>query len=266
MAQEETVENETNEIEEQKESQKETEKQQEETSEQEKTEEELSPFEKKVLEKLEASEKRLEKSEKRVGYLTRKLGRTGVVQEKTEPPKDKPKEDDFETHEEYLEKLTDWKIDQRERVRAEAAVKQAAKEKEEDFIAVIEAGPEKYPDFNEVARKSTQDGGPSISQAMVEAMIEAENPVDIAYWLGQNVGESRRIYHMNPLAAAREIGKLEVMLAGGQNGPPQRTKTKAPSETRRVRGKEVVSESLNDAADKDDYATYKRLRLGGAKE
>ena len=79
---------------------------------------------------------RLEKSEKRVGYLTRKLSRPGQAPEKPKEPGTKPKEDDFGTYPEYVEALTDWKVDERDAKRTEARIKEHAERQQDEFFAV----------------------------------------------------------------------------------------------------------------------------------
>ena len=210
---------------------------------------------------LEELAERLDKSEKRVGFLTRKMSRPGQVPEKVEPLKAKPIEDAFETHAEFVEALTDWKVDERVTVQAEARAKQEAQNRQEDFFAVIDSGVETYPDFNEVARKLPADGGPTITAPMLEAMTEADNPVDIAYWLGQNVGESRRIASMTPLAAAREIGKLEAGLMGKGKPLPQKIKTNPVTPIKPLVGKTVVEKDLSDLPI-DDFMNSRNKRDG----
>ena len=206
---------------------------------------------------------RLEKSENRVGYLTRKLSRPGQAPEKAKEPGAKPLEADFETYPEYVEALTDWKVDERDAKRTEARIKEHAERQQDEFFAVIDSGVEKYPDFNEVARKSPEDGGPTINGIMLEAMSECDNIIDIAYHLGQNVAESQRISRLSPIAAAREIGKLEAMFSGG--GPqkiPQKT-PKPITPSKPVSGKTVTDSKLEDLST-DDFMKSRNQAAGVA--
>lgn len=72
----------------------------------------------------------------------------------------------------------------------------------------------KYKDFNDVVTRSPQDGGPPVSDLMFAAIKESDIGPEIAYHLGKNPDEARRIYGLNPVSQIREIGKLEVKLAG----------------------------------------------------
>ena len=190
----------------------------------------------------------VDKANKRTQYLQRKMTR-GQTPEKLEPAKAKPDESDFETNAEYIEALTDYKVDQRERVNADKLTERQSKEREEDFYSVIDSGAEKYKDFNEVARKTPEQGGPTINESMLEAMTECKGDlaIDVAYYLGQNVKESVRISNLSPIGAAREIGKIEAQFSGdGKKVIPQKIKTKTTTPSKPVEGKTSTDVDLND--------------------
>ena len=221
--------------------------------------EEKEPTNKEMLARLEKSEIAFEKERRRVEFLTRKFDRPGVAPE-IKPVGAKPVENDFDTNAEFVEALSDYKADQRDAASATKAAEQEAQNRQDDFYSVINAGPEKYADFNEVVRKPTADGGPVITPAMLETIQESDNPVDITYWLGQNVGESKRIAYLSPLAQAREIGKLEMTLAGS-TGLPQKVKTKTTTPTQPVTGKTVTKENLADKK-MEDFMSSRNKRDG----
>lgn len=196
--------------------------------------------------------KRLEKAEKRTQYLQRKLERPGKAPETVKPAGTKPRPEDYEDYDAYVDALTDFKADERDRTRAEERNERQQKEKAEDFRAVIDTGPEKYPDFNEVVMRAPKDGGPTITENMLEAMTDCENVVDIAYHLAQNIEESQRIAAMTPIQAAREIGKLDAKLSGGGGKTlPQKTKTKKITPQKPITGKTVPDSSLSDMSTDD---------------
>jgi len=211
---------------------------------------EPEPTIKELMGRLDAQDIQLDKANKRTQYLQRKMTR-GQTPEKIEA-KIKPDESAFETNAEFVEALTDWKVDQREITNAETRSKQNSKDREQDFFSVIDSGIEKYKDFNEVARKTPEQGGPTINENMLEAMIDCDNVVDIAYYLGQNVKESLRISNLSPIGAAREIGKIEArFLEGGKNTTPQKIKTKTVTPSKPIEGKTKTDIDLNDQSTKD---------------
>ena len=150
----------------------------------------------------------LEVEKKRTGYLQRQLDKKLKATEPEEQPvvteREKPARDDFADDEDWVEAVADWKADQkldeRERQRTVETRKQ-------NFRKKLDPGFAKYKDFAEVALEK------DMPQAMQDALYETENPADIAYFLGKNPSEARRISYLNPIAVAREIGRLEVELA-----------------------------------------------------
>lgn len=80
---------------------------------------------------------------------------------------------------------------------------------------------EKAADFDQVVYSQNVP----ITPAMAEVIMDSDHGADVAYFLGKNPHEARRIAGMPPLAAAREIGRLEQRFAA----PPAAKKvTSAP--------------------------------------
>ncbi len=136
----------------------------------------------------------------------------------------KPVWEDFDgSYEEFNEVLMDWKIEQREAKAAQEA-KKADTERhkttaaQEEADAVIAHGKwlttckAKYPDFDDVVGKPVEQGGPAISPEMVKLIKESEFSAELAYYLGKNPQESKRIYNLTSVQQAREFGKLEGKL------------------------------------------------------
>lgn len=135
----------------------------------------------------------------------------------TIPADNKPKRDDFVDDEAYLEALTDWKVDQKLKVKTEVSTKvteeeadkQAAAELYEIVDNMVEAGREKYSDFDTIALNKEV----MITQDMTEALLETSIAHDIMYYLGKNPDIAADISKMSPLKAAKEIAKIEAELS-----------------------------------------------------
>ena len=182
--------------------------------------------------------------------------------------REKPRIEDHDFDQEaYLDALTDWKLEQAEaRKTAEAKENKAKEENEakekteretlEDFenrrLTMIEAGTEKYPDFEKVAFSIPVD---EITGAIV---LHSDNPADIAYHLGQNPKEFERISKLVPVQRAFEIGKIQAVINATQgkttNAPPP------PSGT--VKGKTRATTDYAKLA-RDNPQEYMRLRNEG---
>ncbi len=80
----------------------------------------------------------------------------------------------------------------------------------------------KYDDYDRVARNDSLP----ITPHMGACIAEADNGPDIAYYLGQNVEEARRISKLDPFKQAQAIAKLEVKVAAA---PPVKKLTSAPA-------------------------------------
>lgn len=138
--------------------------------------------------------------------------------------KPKPVVGDFQTYEDYVEAVTDWKLERRD-------ASEAAKRKQEDDLRKVEAqraeaqksqqtfdqkrqatissGEAKYKDFAETVQAIP---GQILTPQMASVLVEVETGADIIYHLGKNIQEAERISKLNPWAMAVEIGKIEERL------------------------------------------------------
>ena len=198
---------------------------------------------------------KLEKSESRAAFYQRKVDRMGTTSpQKSEPLGAQPQEGDFDNYNDYVQASIDYGIKQGRVADAEAIVKERAQQREDDFFDVIDSGVEKYSDFNEVTRKDPAKGGPIISASMMEAMTECDNVVDVAYWLGKNPSESRRIANLMPIQAAREMGRIDAQFSGaGTPAIEQKTKIKPITPAKPVAGSTATDDDDLSNISMDDF-------------
>ena len=148
------------------------------------------------------------------------------------PPE--PQVDDFDDYETYMKAWSRW--DRKVEKMQEAAAAPAAPAKpdttQQDQAAAAIAHQEwldkckaKFPDFETVALKPPGQGGPWVNEAMADLIKESEFSAELAYYLGKNPKESKRIYNLTPVQQAREFGKLEGKLTTKPSAKP----TQAPS-------------------------------------
>jgi len=112
---------------------------------------------------------------------------------------------------------------QREASKQLAAIEEAYQER-------AEAAREKYDDFEQVAYSPTL----TITAPMATTIRESEVGPEIAYYLGSNPAEARRIAALTPLSQAREIGKIETKLA---SNPPAKRTSSAPAPIAPIAGR-----------------------------
>lgn len=164
----------------------------------------------------------------------------------------KPKEENFETHADYVEALTDWKIEQREAKKLEdqkvAELKAAAATRQKTFVSKIEEFATKHEDFHEVI-KAADDV--QMSDALGFVISESPLAAEILYDLAKNKEEYARIAALSYNSAVKEIGKLEAKLEKAslpQEEKPELKTTKAPKPISPVSAKSggAVKKSLSD--------------------
>lgn len=177
------------------------------------------------------------KVQERIDELTRKAGEKereaaywrGVAEAakpKAEPeaPKEapgKPKADAYASYDEYIDALTDWKIEQRDQTRE---ARQKAEAQAATWQSRATEAKATLTDFDEVLQNSTAP----MNQAMADVIRESEHGPVLAYHLAKNPAEAGRIAQLSPLAAARELGRLEATLSAPKPKPAQRV-TSAPT-------------------------------------
>lgn len=168
-----------------------------------------------------------------------------------------PNEGDFADHSEFTS--ASFKRASREtnleqttqNVRTE--LDQLAEKRKEAWGDIVAEARQQMPDFETVFTDDVP-----VSEAMADLIMEAENPAQLAYFLGKNRSEARRIASMSPVEAAREIGRMEARLS-----PPKAKQiSSAPKPVSTVTGKAHASgKSVEDMS----YDEYKAHRLAQIK-
>lgn len=142
-----------------------------------------------------------------------------LVEDKTRPIA--PRMNDFDTYEayenardKYQADLSDWTIDQREKKKSQEAkekeVKDSFAKKESDYLAKVAKFKETAPDYDDVIEDFISTHGPiAFGPGAIDSIIESEFGPQIAYEILKDKKEYDRINALSPLAAAREIGKIE---------------------------------------------------------
>lgn len=158
---------------------------------------------------------------KRLAREQRKWEREQAARRAAQPqkPVEVPPADQFESPEKYAEALAEQKalelIEKRERERQQVESLRAYHERED-------GARDRYDDFEQVAYNPNLP----ITAAMAETIRESELGPDIAYHLGNNPEEARRISRLSPFLQAKEIGRIEAKLAVE---PPAKKTSSAPA-------------------------------------
>lgn len=179
----------------------------------------------------------------------------------------KPVAGDFAEYEDFIEALADWKYAQN----VSKANQETQKTQQETARAALieqhtgrlDTAREKYSDFDEVTDQELP-----ISQAMQDVIFESETGAELAYWLGKNPDECKRISRLTPTAAARELGKVEATLgtaepASGAAETPKPKVTSAPAPIKPVGAKSKANVKDPKDMSLSEYRAYRES--GGGK-
>ncbi len=174
----------------------------------------------------------------------------GAQQQRQEPSQTPPKEiappkvEDFASYDDFYVARIKYELKQdmqREQQEAHQRQSQQAQAQTQAEIASswreqAEKAIEKYDDFHEV----TTNPSLRITSAMADAIALSGVGADVAYFLGKNPGEAKRISSLPPVRQIAEIGRIEAKLAAAPPAPPKRA-TKAPPPVKPVTGSSAAS-------------------------
>lgn len=90
----------------------------------------------------------------------------------------------------------------------------------------------RYPDYNQAIHNPLMQQVKQVRPDILETMVDSDHGPEIAYFLAKNPEHLQRVASLPPLAAVREIGRIEQMFMA-----PQKQTTQAPDPVRTVGGK-----------------------------
>lgn len=213
--------------------------------------------------------RRAHEAENRAAELEQRL----AAQEPAETPAEKPpvvegepNQENFDSYEEYIDARADWKFEQRlEQQRKEDRQKQAtaaAQERAGKMADLADAARGKHEDYDEVLEAADDI---QVSASLRDALVESENLPELQYHLVKNPAEVARLNALTPIAAAREIGKLEAKLTAAPPVEPPAT-PKPKSATKAPEPITPVGSGSSGSAkplDQESYQDFKRRREAG---
>jgi len=220
----------------------------------------------KAREKAEADARywRQEKARARADYFKdqRQPAQPPAAKPAETPPE--PNQDDYDDYDQYIRAQAAWQADRRveakvaqwQQEQQQQAQSQAYQEKMNNLQAKINEGIARFDDFEDVALSETVP----ITETVMEALAECEDPAGVAYYLGQNRTEAIQVARMSPLQAARKLAQIELELSTKQ--PNKKTVTSAPPPIKPVGS----SGSIEKDPDKMTQKEFEQWRISqGAK-
>lgn len=141
----------------------------------------------------------------------------------------KPVIDQFDTQEEFIEALTDWKLEnklttqnkQQEEARKKKSEQERILELQNDFVTHSKVAMEKHKDYLEATAGLDIQIESELGQNIMEC---GELGPEIMYFLGKNPDIEDKLLSLKGARLSREIGKIEAKLSA----PIKKKVTKAP--------------------------------------
>lgn len=134
----------------------------------------------------------------------------------------KPTPDSFESYDEYVDALTDWKVDQKlAKTSSETAERTEGMVRQANWTSKMEAAQSLLPDYATVVGSSEVP----VASHVAEALMDSERGPELAYHMAQHPEVVDRLNKLSPVKAALEMGRLETALTA----PVVRPTTKAPA-------------------------------------
>jgi hypothetical protein len=201
--------------------------------------------------------------QKRIDQLTyerrkaeQERDRVLTLLEKTIPGKEKEPEvkepTEFKDIEEYTDYLVEKKLAEKINQANQKAQKDAVQARLEENVANFKTRTEKFAVEHEDFYDKVNDPSLRVSDAMTDALIEAENGPAIAYWLAENPAELAKINQMSEFNQVMALGRIDAKFSSGSTDVAKKGSS-APAPIKPLKG----GASMEDGpSDKDDIKTW----------
>lgn len=188
-------------------------------------------------------------------------GAPSPAPERAEQEQGPPKLDAYNSYEEWVEAVADYRAEKRFTELQRQSEERAAQETErkaaesrraayEKAVATIE---DRYADYHEVTAEMP------VTRAMAEFILEHDKGPDIAYYLGKNPDEAMRIATLPPVKQGFELAKLEAKLV--TPGSQVKTATSAPEPINPVRPRERSAAADPSKMSMAEYANWRKQQM-----
>lgn len=121
--------------------------------------------------------------------------------------------------------------------------------KEADFAKTVD-------DYHEVTRSASLP----VTAEMAQVIAESDDGPALAYYLGKNIAIAEQISSMPPLAAARELGRIEMKLAAEREKAKEKPVSKAPPPTPKLEAAEADFEKNPDEMSIEEWKKWRDKR------
>ena len=198
------------------------------------------------------AERRAERAEREADQWREQALRTTQQPKATEPEPSAKTLADFEFDETKYQSYLFSEAEKRAVAAAEKRIReQQDQEKTVRRKSEFEKRESDYSKSVEDYIEVTRNPSVPITSDMAQVIAESEDGPALAYYLGKNVEIAERIAQLSPLAAAREMGRIEAKLAAERERAKEKTVSKAPPPTPKLDAAESGESVKPDSAESD---------------
>lgn len=174
---------------------------------------------------------------------------------------DKPSAENFESYDEYIDALTDWKLTQKEQTAKKQNESERLKQTIDEKVASFKASSEQFasatPDYEDVLEGVDHI---QITPSFENALLESKYGAQVAYELAKDPERFAKINQMPVLQAAIEIGKVEASI-DMRKQTSQAKPTNAPAPINPVGGSAPAVKSESEMSDSEWYKSRQKLQF-----
>jgi len=192
--------------------------------------------------------------------LMRSINGGQQAQPQSAAPIGRPNRDSFEDEGQYLEALTDWKVEQKLAQTSQAQTRQQAEHK---YALAQQQAAIQYEDWEEVMAFARSI---PVSDAVSEAILYSDHATDLQYYLAKNPQEALALNGMPPIVAARMVGAIEAKIAAEKAQraapapAPKKVVSAAPAPIAPIGGRGEVEVDISKMSDAE-FAKYRRQQI-----
>lgn len=179
----------------------------------------------------------------------------------------KPKEDDFATATEYVEALTDWKIEQRSQAERAARQKEEESRNQTELQKKVQRELAEYrkqvPDFDEVMEDAAFNSSPH----MTRELQESDMGPALLYHFAKNPEEANRIADIaDPRKVAKEVAKIEARIASSAPASKQAPITSTPAPIKPVAASRQVIAKMDQIDDDTEWLKQRNAEIAARRQ
>ena len=169
-------------------------------------------------------QKRISEKEQEIEYWKRQaLGKTDSSSEQAEDTNEqsvakeangRPAVDSFDTYEEYIDALTDWKVDQKHKETTEKQKLDRAKQTYAEQLNTFQERVADYAAENDEFEDAIYNvDDVTMSPGLQESLLVSDFAPEVMFEIAKDRESYIALNKKNPIAIAREIGKIEARIA-----------------------------------------------------